>query len=336
VVIPVRNGEATLDRCLLALEESLAEAGLRGGRAEVIVADDGSTDATREIAARHAVRVLTPDAGKTGAAAARNAGAEAARGEILLFVDADVIVEPPAVARLLERLGAPPGADAAIGVYAPCDPGLGVWSRAKDLAVRLNHARSGERIRWFWTAVGAVRSSAFEAAGGFDEASFARGATVEDMDLGFRLSALGHTIAQVPEARARHLHRFDLAGLISNDFKKSRAWAGVLARNRAAATGSHGATRGGEALGLLLAAAALGGTAASVLAPGAALPVAATGWAGLALLLKEHLREASAEHGAPEAVAYLCVRALLYPVAGAGAALGLIGGLRSGRSKGST
>ena len=333
VVLPVRNGEATLDRCLQALEEALAHAGLSGGGAEVIVADDGSTDATRQIASRHPVRVLSPAPGKTGAAAARNAGADAAKGEILLFLDADVLVEPQTVARLLDRLGASPRVDAAIGVYAPCDPGLGPWSRAKDLAVRLNHARSGDLIRWFWTAVGAVRGTAFEAAGGFDEARFQHGATVEDMDLGFRLSGGGHPIAQVSEARARHLHRFDLAGLVLNDFKKSRAWAGVLVHNRGAATESHGATRGGEALALICASVALGGTCATALAPGAALPVAAAGWLGLAWLLRAHLRQAAAENGAFEALTYLGVRALLYPVAAAGAALGIVGAMLSGRPK---
>jgi hypothetical protein len=335
VVIPVRNGAATLDRCLSALKQALRHA-LNGGEgSEVIIVDDGSTDATKEVASLHPVRVISPPPGATGAAAARNAGAAEAAGDVLVFLDADVIVEPPAIASLLERLDAEPAVDAAIGTYSPCDASLGPWSRAKDLAVRLNHARSGDEIPWFWTAIGAIRSSAFHAAGGFDEARFPKGAVVEDMDLGFRLSAGGGRIAQVSEARARHHHRFDLAGLVGNDFAKSRAWARML-RDGAADAAGHGATGSSEALALACALAALGGSAATPVAPGAASPVAAAGWLGLAWLLRDHLRQAASERGAAEAASYLAIRALLYPVAGAGAACGLLEGLWTARARSSS
>ena len=84
IIIPVHNGASTLGRCLDALA---AQIGVSVER-EVIVVDDASTDGTAEVAQAHGVRVVTLPA-QQGPAAARNAGAAAARGEVLLFIDAD-------------------------------------------------------------------------------------------------------------------------------------------------------------------------------------------------------------------------------------------------------
>jgi rSAM/selenodomain-associated transferase 2 len=80
VIVPVLNEATGMARCLQAL------APLRARGHEVIVADGGSDDATREIAAPHADRVLTAERGR---ARQMNAGAAAASGEALLFLHAD-------------------------------------------------------------------------------------------------------------------------------------------------------------------------------------------------------------------------------------------------------
>ncbi|MBI2467114.1 MAG: glycosyltransferase family 2 protein [Candidatus Rokubacteria bacterium] len=84
VVIPAYDAEATLPACLAAL----ARQSLAPERFEVIVVDDGSTDATAQVAERAGVRVVRLPA-NAGPAAARNRGAQAARGEVLVFTDAD-------------------------------------------------------------------------------------------------------------------------------------------------------------------------------------------------------------------------------------------------------
>ena len=341
VVLPVHNGTETLGPSLRALRRSLERCAARGWTAEVLVVDDRSTDGSARFAASFgADRVLPLPAGQTGAAAARNHGAAHARGEVLLFVDADVEVAPDALPRLLAplfaargettRADAPNPVDASIGVYAPCPAELGLWSRVKDLSIRMNHGRGGHEIPWFWTALGAVRRAAFERVGGFDVHRFGSGATIEDMDLGFRLSAAGFRIVQVADARARHSHRFDWPGLARNDFRKSRAWMGVLLRTGAAAAQSHGSTRGGEGLALGCATLALGGAGVAVVAPAVGVPTSLAGFAGLAWVLREDLRRAVDERGAGEALAYLGVRASLYPVAAAGALRGVVDHLAEG------
>lgn len=85
VVVPAFNAEKTLGACL----DGLMQQRFSRSQYEVIVVDDGSTDRTPEIAQHYAVTVISQE--NQGPAAARNAGARTARGEIILFTDADCI-----------------------------------------------------------------------------------------------------------------------------------------------------------------------------------------------------------------------------------------------------
>src|SRR5262245_10787235 len=91
-IIPAYNEEFLLDQTLRAVNDA---AGALGGRFEVMVADDASTDRTASIALEHGARVVP--GGHRQIAATRNAGARAASGEMLLFVDADTTVNAAAV-----------------------------------------------------------------------------------------------------------------------------------------------------------------------------------------------------------------------------------------------
>src|SRR6266850_5556876 len=101
VIIPVYNGADFVTRCLDAV--------LATHRAsyECIVVNDGSTDASAIIAAQFSdrVRLLNLTGEPRGPAYARNRGAELARGEILFFVDADVVLLPGALRRVAHAFG---------------------------------------------------------------------------------------------------------------------------------------------------------------------------------------------------------------------------------------
>ncbi len=88
IVIPAYNEEALIGATLQAARDALIAAGLED--AEIIVADDASTDATAELAQRAGARVVTTS--NRQIAATRNAGAREARGEFLLFLDADTLL----------------------------------------------------------------------------------------------------------------------------------------------------------------------------------------------------------------------------------------------------
>jgi GT2 family glycosyltransferase len=102
VVIPVRDGQVELDRLLASLERQDHP----GDRLEVIVVDDASSP---PLVVPDGVRLLQQDASASfGAGRARNAGAAMASGDVLLFLDADVVVGPTAVSRLARWWAADP------------------------------------------------------------------------------------------------------------------------------------------------------------------------------------------------------------------------------------
>jgi len=111
VIIPVHNGAETLATCLEALTASTYPAD------ECIVVNDGSTDGSDTRAATFPVRVLDLRGGPFGAAYARNRGAEAASGEILLFLDADIAVAPDTLARVAAAFTG----TSAEAVFGSCD-----------------------------------------------------------------------------------------------------------------------------------------------------------------------------------------------------------------------
>ncbi len=99
VVVPARDEERTLPDLLAALRDSTVPV------AEVVVVDDGSADGTAEVARDGGARVLTagtPPVGWTGKAWACHVGADATTGDLLLFLDADTVLAPDALAGLLD------------------------------------------------------------------------------------------------------------------------------------------------------------------------------------------------------------------------------------------
>src|SRR5580704_5352810 len=104
IVIPVYNGAHYLRACLKHLKASDAAA------LECIVVDDGSTDDSAAVAREFGATVISSP--HRGPAAARNLGAKAANGDILLFLDADVCVQSDTVWRVLWNFEADPTLDA--------------------------------------------------------------------------------------------------------------------------------------------------------------------------------------------------------------------------------
>jgi 4,4'-diaponeurosporenoate glycosyltransferase len=107
IIIPARNEEQNLQTLLPSL------AGQDVNPEEVIVVDDHSQDHTAEIARRGGAKVIASCAlppGWLGKAWACQQGAEQAAGEVLIFLDADTILEPGGLRRILDTLGKAPGA----------------------------------------------------------------------------------------------------------------------------------------------------------------------------------------------------------------------------------
>ncbi len=224
VVIPVYNGEAELELCLGALRLS------RTAPLEILVVDDGSTDGSRDVALRHGARLLTTGA-QSGPARARNMGAMEARGEILFFLDADVVASPDSVGRVHDAFEADPALDALIGSYDDDPAARDFLSQYKNLMHCFVHQSALEQASTFWSGCGAIRRDVFLAHSGFD-VSYARPA-IEDIELGYRLSRAGRRMMLDKLLRVKHLKRWTFWNLLKTDvLDRGIPWTELILRDR--------------------------------------------------------------------------------------------------------
>jgi cellulose synthase/poly-beta-1,6-N-acetylglucosamine synthase-like glycosyltransferase len=233
------------------------------------------------------VRVLATGGQGGGPARARNAGAQAATGEVLVFIDDDVRAGPgslDALARALENAGA---------AWVPVRPApqvpATVYRRLAYAGVA--HGGGGRGTAWhFCTSLAAVRREAFDAVGGFD-ASFRRPA-YEDVDLAARLLAAGARVAPADDAGALHARVMDRAWFVERCETHGPALRRLVARQPQLRRTAH---RLMEAAAALQPLPRLAWSAAR-----RALPVAERlpGWAGVLVLRGIHAAGLTASYAA--------------------------------------
>jgi glycosyltransferase involved in cell wall biosynthesis len=208
VIVPVRNDPGRLGRCLSALRQSTYPA------MEVLVMDDASTDQTPRIAEEMGARVIRLQQCR-GPGRARNQGADLARGQYLMFVDADVCVHPQTVERVVHYFERDPALDALFGSYDDKPDDRHFISQYKNLLHHYVHQRANVRATTFWSGCGAVRRQVFLRFGGFD-VEYGR-PSIEDIELGTRLHKAGLKIEVKKDVQATHLKRWTLWGLVKTD-----------------------------------------------------------------------------------------------------------------------
>ncbi|MGE0555676.1 MAG: glycosyltransferase family 2 protein [Gemmatimonadales bacterium] len=240
VIVPAYNGMKVLPRCLEALRAS----DLPRPFWELIVVDDASTDETASLAAGYADTVVRLSRRPHGPSYARNRGAEVARGEIVVFVDADVCVHPDTLSRFAWLFVDDPELAAAFGSYDANPPATGLVSQYRNLLHHYVHQQSAGEAETFWAGCGAIRLDVFRAVGMYNEWQFSR-PQVEDIELGHRLRDRGHRILLRPEIQATHLKRWTLLNVLATDLKdRGVPWTRLLIQ--------RGETIGARALNLRL------------------------------------------------------------------------------------
>src|SRR5262245_42758452 len=224
VIIPVYNGAAYLNSCLQAVAASNYRC------YECIVVDDGSTDGGRNIAAQFpmSVRVVHLAEGPRGPAYARNRGAEAARGAILFFLDADIVLSSGALRRVANQFQERTDVAAVFGSYDRRPAVAGVVSKYRNLLHHFVHQNGNREASTFWAGCGAIRRSVFEAIGGFDERRFRR-PSIEDIELGYRLRQSGYRILLDKGLQGTHLKSWNLYSLIRTDIRcRALPWSRLI------------------------------------------------------------------------------------------------------------
>lgn len=204
VVVPVYNGAATIASCI----EGLLAQTYPADRTEILIVDNGSTDATREIVSRYPVSLLSETDIRTSYAA-RNRGIEHATGDVIAFTDADCV---PSADWLVQLLA--PFADPAVGAARGGVDDATPASLPEEFTIRLAPFAPPSIRGWksLVTVNVAIRRSLLQKLGAFDEQLPTGG----DVDLGWRLQQEpGQAIVEAPSARVTHRHRSTFAGVFA-------------------------------------------------------------------------------------------------------------------------
>ena len=205
VVVPATDDPPTLPHCRAAIARAA------DGPDEVIVVE-GPTELS--------------------ASGARNLGVERASGSIVVFVDADVEVHPDAFTRIRATFADDDSLTALYGSYDDGPDASSTVSTFRNLLHHHVHQVGAGPVETFWTGLGAVRRDAFTRVGGFDEARYPH-PSIEDIDLGHRLTDAGAVIRLEPRVQGTHLKAWTLRSMVGTDFaRRGVPWVALQARRR--------------------------------------------------------------------------------------------------------
>lgn len=232
VVIPARNRAEVLAKCLGALAMSQPQP------FEIIVVDDASTDGTSTVARQHGARVIRLESNHN-ANFCRNRGAGEAHGDILMFLDSDVVVQPATLQAVVGSF-VNEHTDAVVGLYTTHHRYKTLASQYKNLWIRYSYLHSDPSVDWIFGAVSAIRREAFQQIGGFDTSLLALHGN-DDLELGKRMANRQYHIQLNPSIEVEHLKQHTLWSLLDNDYRRSQGFvrlAGKLGQLRRSI--SHG------------------------------------------------------------------------------------------------
>ena len=216
IIVPVHNASSHLHRCLSAIQATHYSSW------ECIVVDDGSTDNSVEIAQmfKNIQRISTPKQG--GPAIARNLGAGFAKGELLFFIDADVMIQPGTVGHGVATMQANPQLAACFGSYDNAPSETNLLSQYRNLQHHYVHQTSASEASSFWSGCGLIKRDIFDQLGGFKTLTPGR-PSIEDIELGYRLRRAGYAIRLEKLLLVKHLKKWTLWHILKTDIR-DRAW----------------------------------------------------------------------------------------------------------------
>jgi GT2 family glycosyltransferase len=218
LVIPSYNRADSLRRLL----RSLARITQPVGGLEIVVVNDGSTDSTPAVAADAGVTCITQsNAGRTRA---RDRGWRSSTGEIVVFLDDDVVPEPDAIDHMVRGLETADGVGARIMPMSTTQ----VIQHYMHVDGIVSHYTAGDRALWLVTAAAAFRRDALERVGGFDLDFHQAG---EDVDLTLRMAETGSVLRVEPRAVVYHDHRSRLRDLWGTCHRYGRAYNMLASRH---------------------------------------------------------------------------------------------------------
>lgn len=224
IIVPVYNGGERFRASLESIKQTVPQPD------EIIVIGDGDTDGSSQYAEEAGVTLYRfPQPGGPGRA--RNLGASKAKSDLLFFIDADVTVPENVVERVRDIFAQDRDMAAMIGSYDDQPGESNFLSQYRNLLHHYVHQHGREEASTFWGACGAIRREVFLAMGGFDETY--RKPSIEDIELGYRLTRAGHRIRLCKSIQVKHWKRWTIASMLQADFfQRAVPWTQLIHRHR--------------------------------------------------------------------------------------------------------
>ena len=210
IIVPVYNGEETIKECL----EALLDQSVARNEYEIIVVNDGSCDGTEELVRGYDVTLLPQP--NLGPAAARNRGAREARGEILLFTDADCAPTYTWIEEMIRPLQNSEIVGVK-GVYRTRQRGLLPRFVQLEYESKYDKMAKDRYIDFIDAYSAGYRRAIFEENGGFDPVFPVPSA--EDVEFSFRLARKGYTMVFAPQAVVHHHHDVSIWEYLRRKFR---------------------------------------------------------------------------------------------------------------------
>src|SRR5262245_658204 len=222
IIVPAFNAGATLTLCLNAIFEQVDP------ETEVIVVNDCSTDRFPQITEESDLKLLQTPV-RSGPAAARNLGAAQASGDILFFIDADVIIAPESIDFVRNFFQQNPQISAVFGSYDDAPAEQNFLSQYKNLMHRYVHHEGSGKAGTFGECCRAIRKEVFLALNVFDAQLYPH-PSIEDIELGIRMVERDYEIRLEPGLQGKHLKRWTITSLLKADiFYRAYPWSKLIA-----------------------------------------------------------------------------------------------------------
>lgn len=214
VVIPAYQSASTLEACLQAVRASVFS------DYEIIVVDSASQDQTPEIAKKYADQVIRLE-NKVERSHARSQGAQAAKGDIIVNIDSDVLVRPGTLGLIHAFFKEHPDADAVTGILSLEHPRANFFSQYKNLYMHFVFKDLPKRVTFLYGSIHAIRREA-------RNFYISRAKVADDTALGQELVSSQRQITFLKTLEVIHLKGYNFGSWLRNDFQIPFDWAKIF------------------------------------------------------------------------------------------------------------